>query len=122
MCFYEYKKVSLDVFKIYETSQVKLKTAGNIREIQFTAGTNNHCPIQNISKDKYIDKKTGEIKERKKSTNQYQTPKSVRKSINRLMNLISCNATEPSHCKWLTLTYADAMTDHTKVYENCNII
>lgn len=112
------KKVSPDVFKIYETSQVKLKTAGNIREIQFTAGTNNHCPIQNISKDKYMDKKTGGIKERKKSTNRYQTPKSVRKSINKLMDLIRCNATEPSHCKWLTLTYANAMTDHTKVYED----
>ena len=34
------------------------------------------------------------------------------------MDLIRCNATEPSHCKWLTLTYADAMTDHTKVYED----
>ena len=65
--FMSIKKVSPDVFKIYETSQVKLKTAGNIREIQFTAGTNNHCPIQNISKDKYMDKKTGGIKERKKS-------------------------------------------------------
>lgn len=97
---------------------VKLKTAGNTREVQFMAGNNNQCPIQNISKDKYLDKETGEIKERKKSANRYQTPKSVRKSINRLMDLIKCNATEPSHCKWLTLTYADAMTDHTKVYED----
>ena len=74
--FMRIKKVSSDVFKIYETSQVKLKTAGNIREVQFTAGTNNHCPIQNISKDKYIDKKTGEIKERKKIISRYQTSKS----------------------------------------------
>lgn len=66
--FMRIKKVSPDVFKIYETSQVKLKTAGNIREVQFTAGTNKHCPLQNISKDKYINKKTGEIKERKKYT------------------------------------------------------
>ena len=34
------------------------------------------------------------------------------------MDLIRCNATEKTHCKWLTLTYADAMTDHTKVYED----
>lgn len=25
-----------------------MKTAGNTREVQFTAGNNNHCPIQNI--------------------------------------------------------------------------
>lgn len=112
------KKVNSDAIKLYETSMVKLKIAGNTREVQFMAGNNNRCPIQNISKDKYLDKETGEIKERKKSANRYQTPKSVRKSINRLMDLIKCNATEPSHCKWLTLTYADAMTDHTKVYED----
>lgn len=107
-CFLRIKKVKSDTIKLYETSQVKFKVAGN----------NNFCPIQNISRDKYIDKATGEIKERKKSVSRYQTPKSVRKSINRLMDLIRCNATEPTHCKWLTLTYADAMTDHTKVYED----
>ena len=112
------KKVNSDAIKLYETSQVKFKVAGNTREVQFTTGNNTFCPIQNISKDKYLDKETGEIKERKKSVSRYQTPKSVRKSINRLMDLIRCNATEPTHCKWLTLTYADAMTDHTKVYED----
>ena len=60
------------------------------------AGNNNQCPIQNIFKEKYLDKEIGEIKERKKSVNRYQTPKSVRKSINKLMDLIKCNATEPS--------------------------
>ena len=112
------KKVNSDAIKLCETSQVKFKMAGNIREVQFMAGNNNRCPIQNISKDKYLDKETGEIKERKKSVNRYQTPKSVRKSINRLMDLIKCNATVPSHCKWITLTYRDAMTDHKKVYED----
>lgn len=111
------KKVSSDTIKLYENSQVKFRTAGNTREVQFTAGNNNHCPIQNISKNKYFDKQTGEIKGRKKSLSWYQTPKSVRKSINRLKDLIYCNATEPTLCNWITLTYADAMTDHTKVYE-----
>ena len=112
------KKVNSDAIKLYETSQVKLKIAGDTREVQFTAGNNTFCPIQNISKDKYLDKETGEIKERKKSVSRYQTPKSVRKSINKLMDLIRCNATKPTYCKWLTLTYADAVTDHTKVYED----
>ncbi|WP_147297499.1 hypothetical protein [Lachnotalea glycerini] len=95
-----------------------MKIAGNTREVQFSAGVNKRCPIQNISKDKYLDKETGEIKERKKSENRYQTPKSVRKSINNLMDLIRCNATNPSCCKWITLTYADVKTDHEKVYED----
>ena len=43
------KKVNSDAIKLYETSQVKLKIAGNIRKVQFTAGNNNQCPIQNTS-------------------------------------------------------------------------
>ncbi|MBR4085730.1 MAG: hypothetical protein IKK33_15755, partial [Lachnospiraceae bacterium] len=49
------KKVSKDSVKLCETTQVKLKTAGNTQVVQFTAG------------------------------NRYQSPKSVRKSLNRLM-------------------------------------
>ena len=112
------RKVNSESIKLHENTEVKFKTAGNTREVQFTAGVNKKCPIQNISKDKYIDKETGEIKERKKSENRYQSPKSVRKSINKLMDLIRCNATDPSNCKWLTLAYADVMTDHTNVYED----
>lgn len=74
------KKVNPDTIKLSETSQVKLKI-GNTREVQFTSGNNNSCPIQNIFKDKYLDKETGEIKERKKSVNRYKIPKSVRKAL-----------------------------------------
>ncbi|MDD6812548.1 MAG: hypothetical protein PUD93_11960 [Lachnospiraceae bacterium] len=31
--------------------------------------------------------------------------------INDAMDLIRCNATHPAYCKWITLTYADTMTD-----------
>ncbi len=50
------KKVDSKSIKLYETNQVKLKTAGNIREVQFTSGNNEWCPMQNISKDRYIKK------------------------------------------------------------------
>ncbi len=112
------KKVDSKSIILQEETEVKLKTAGNTREVQFSAGVNRRCPIQNISKDKYLDREAGEIKERKKTENRYQSPKSVRKSINKLMDLIRCNATETSYCKWLTLTYADVVTDHEKVYKD----
>ena len=93
------RKVDSDAIKLYESSQVKFKTTGNIREVQFSAGVNKSCAIQNISKDTYLDKATGEIKARKHNTNRFQSPKSVRKSINRLTDLIRCNATHPAYCK-----------------------
>ena len=45
------KKGDLDAIKLYESSQVKFKTAGTMREVQFSAGVNKSCAIQNISKD-----------------------------------------------------------------------
>ena len=44
---------------------------------------NKSCPVRNLSKDEYLDKKTGEVKPKKKSENRYQSPKSERKSFNK---------------------------------------
>ena len=97
------RKVNSDGVKIHDSVQVKLKTAGTTQVIQFTAGNNKSCPVRNLSKDEYLDKKTGEIKEKNKSENRQQVPKSVRKSINKLMDLIRCNATDPAKCSQPTL-------------------
>lgn len=76
------------------------------------AGNSKNCPIQNISKDTYLDKATAEVRDRVRTESQYQTLKSARKSIHRLMDLIRYNVTEASHSKWITVTYGEVMTDH----------
>ena len=93
------RKVGDDDVKLYDLAKVKLKTAGNTQVVQFTSGNNKSCPVKNISKDEYLDKKTGEVKAKKKSESRYKSSKSVRKSINRLMDLIRCNATDHARCK-----------------------
>lgn len=105
-----------DDVKVCDSAHVKLKTAGNTQVVQFTAGNNKLCPVRNLSKDTYLDTKTGEVKQKKKSDNRYQSPKSVRKSINRLMDLIRCNATDPAKCKWITVTYEEVMTDGKQAF------
>ena len=106
---------SVDV-KLYDLTKVKLKTAGNTSVVQFTAGNNKTCTVRNLSKDTYIDVKTGEVKQKKKSESRYQSPKSVRKSINRFTDLIRCNATDSAKCKCLTVTYKDLMTDGKQAF------
>ena len=69
------RKVNSDGVKIHDSVQVKLKTAGTTQVVQFTAGNNKSCPVRNLSKDKYLDKKTGEVKSKKKSESRYQSPK-----------------------------------------------
>ena len=61
-------------------------------------------------------KRTGEVKEKNKSENRHQVPKSVQKSINRLMALIWCNVTDPTKCKWITFTYKDVMNDGKQAF------
>lgn len=77
------RKINSNDIKIHDSVQVKLKTAGNTSVVQFTAGNNKTCSVVNLSKDTYLDKKTGEVKIKKKSESRYQSPKSVCKSINR---------------------------------------
>ena len=110
------KKIDSDTVKLCETTKVKLKIAGNTRVVQFKAGNNKTCTVRNLSKDTYLDTRTGEVKQKKKSESRYQSPKSVRKSINRLMDLIRCNATDPAKCKWITVTYENVMTDGKQAF------
>ena len=110
------RKVNSNDIKIHDSTKVKLKTAGNTSVVQFTAGNNRTCTVRNLSKDTYLDTRTGEVKQKKKSESRYQSSKSVRKSINRLMDLIRCNATDPAKCKWLTVTYQDVMTDGKQAF------
>lgn len=57
------KKVDSKSIILHEETEVECKTVGDMREVQFFVGVNKKCPIQNISKDKYLDRETGEIKE-----------------------------------------------------------
>ena len=47
--------INLDTIKLHENSQGNLKAAKN----------NNRCPIQNVFKDRYMDKETSKMKEKK---------------------------------------------------------
>ena len=103
---------------ITQNDEVSLKLAGNTAQVTFTAGRNRKCPIKNLSKDEFVDLSTGEVKKRQHSNNRFQSQKSVRKSINSLMDLIQCNATNPANCKWITLTYREEMTDCKRVFKD----
>ena len=101
------QSINPNQFYIAQNAEVSLKLAGNTAQVTFTAGKNKKCPIKNLSKDEFVNLSTGEVKKRRHSENSFQSPKSVRKSINSLMDLIRCNATNPSNCKWITLTYRE---------------
>ena len=112
------RSINSNQVNIAQNAEVSLKFAGNTAQVTFTAGKNRKCPIKNLSKDEFVDLSTGEVKKRQHSTNRFQSPKSVRKSINSLMDLIRCNATNSNNCKWITLTYQEEMTDCKRVFKD----
>ena len=112
------KSINPNQLYIAQNAEVSLKLAGNTAQVTFTAGKNKKCPIKNLSKDEFVDLSTGEVKKRRHSENRFQSPKSVRKSINSLMDLIRCNAYNHADCKWITLTYREEMTDCKRVFKD----
>ena len=99
-------------------SEVKMTTMGNIIEILYQDKKNSKISIKKISNDQYIYLPTGEVKEFKKIENRLQAINEVRQSMRRLREYINTNAVDPSHCKWVTLTYADNMMDTKKLYKD----
>lgn len=78
------------------------------------------CNITNLSKTEYVINSTGEVRERKQSnTLRIDNIKTLRKSFERLQQTIDLNADRYKSYLWITLTYAENMTDTKKLYADC---
>lgn len=99
---------------------VKTTVCGNIIEIMETEHKSNGCTIKRLGGDFYclsseFDEATGQItgdvKKMARSVNRGQNIKGMRSSMKSLRDLINCNVLDPRFCRWVTLTYAENMTD-----------
>ena len=98
--------------------EVRVKEMGNIVEVMHSEKTNHKIYIKKISDSEYIDLRTGEVKQCEKIDNRAGNLNSVRQSLGRLRDLLNTNITDPSHCRWITLTYEENMTDPKRLYED----
>ena len=78
----------------------------------------NNC--RKLDKDHYRDA-NGIVHEYKHTENRQQSIKSVRRSLNKLCDIINANTTDLSRCRWVTLTYADNMTDLAQLAKDWGI-
>lgn len=98
--------------------RIKVTKMGNIIQLQAMEKCNRHCYIQRLDKDTYLDKRTGEIKEICHITRREQDPRSLARSMRELREIINTNVTDTSHVRWVTLTYAENMTDAKRLYDD----
>lgn len=109
------KKNSVD-FSILNCSIVKLKEMGHVFEIMYQDKSNNQISIKKLNENEYIDLRTGEILTCNHINNRSESLFQVGQSLKRLRDYINTNVQEPKKCRWITLTYAENMTDTERLY------
>lgn len=109
---------TIDDIQVQGYQLVRFKEMGNISEIMYSDNYGSECTTIKLTKDTYLDKRTGEIKEFKHLENRACDLKSISKSLGRLRDYLNTNITDVSKCRWVTLTYAENMTDTKRLYED----
>lgn len=99
---------------------VKVTTMKHIVEVQYMEKVNKKAHIRKIDADRYIDLETGEIKDFDRTDNRSEGQNSLRKTFNRLRELINTNFDGSTNELFITLTYrGDLQTNDTgRIYED----
>ena len=114
------RKVKLNNNDINEfnAKYIKVAECGNITEFIKMSKAPAPFPITKISADQFVINETGEIKEYQKHDYKSQNYESVRKTLARLRRIINANCTDETKIKFVTLTYAENMTDTERLYND----
>ena len=95
---------------------VKVSEQGNVIYLQEMAKMNLTSPIKVLDKDNYIYLPTGEVKEFDHKENRADDGYvSLRRTFRNLRALLNTNCSIPENCRFVTLTYAENMTDPKKL-------
>lgn len=117
--------------KLDSKAPVKMDVAGNIVQLTEYEKAPQAPPIVKLTKDLYMytadvrDAETGEIvhhcgdvEEYKHIGSRAEDKRGVSRSLAKLRSLINANVSSPDKMRWVTLTYAENMTDSERLYED----
>lgn len=99
----------------------KVTECGNVTEIMEMERKNRGCATRKLNANEYLVIDTGEVKEYTKTDNRAENSSAksrFAKSMKELRNLINCNCIDTRKCRWMTLTYAENMTDTKRLYDD----
>lgn len=93
--------------------------AGNIVKVTSLTHYNLEQTIQLLEGgDEYVVLSTGEVKEVQHTENRAENTDSIKKTFQRLAMLINANTTNPTHCRFITLTYEENMKNTKILYHD----
>lgn len=96
----------------------KVTEMGPVTRIQTYTWKSVGLPVKKIDKDHYIDLRTKEVKAYNKTESRIENVKGVQATLSHIRDLVNCNVAEPANCRWVTLTYAENMTDTERLYND----
>lgn len=111
--------IHINDFNGSKHGKCKVTECGHITEIMEMERKNNGCATRKLSADFYEILATGEVREYNKTTDRAENSSARSRfaaSMKSLRDLINCNCTEPTNCRWMTFTYAENMTDTKRLY------
>lgn len=114
----DYSVKRVDFKELENPARVKKIAAGNVVEFVSMKRAPTEIPVKKLSSTEYLDLRTGEIIEYDKSTDKSDCFQSVRKTLKHIRQLINANCTDESRLLWVTLTYAENMTDTDQLYSD----
>lgn len=114
----DYSVKRVDFKELENPARVKKIAAGNVVEFVSMKRAPTEIPVKKLSSTEYLDLRTGEIIEYDKSTDKSDCFQSVRKTLKYIRQLINANCTDESRLLWVTLTYAENMTDTDQLYSD----
>lgn len=110
-------KVTKSVHSENESWVCKIRYCGKVTNV-FMSQREQVSGSLKLDKDRYVIKSTGEIKNYEHTEKRIESYDSVKRSINRLRDIINVNVTDERKIRWVTLTYKDNMTDIKKLYDD----
>jgi hypothetical protein len=110
--------VEKERYPISPDSIVTVTEMNHLTEIQYMEKMNTRANIKKLNSDEYVHLDTGEIKKFQKTENRSQSYNSLRQTFKKIRYLINNNFTGEKNELFLTLTYAENMTDPKKLYDD----
>lgn len=99
-------------------SEVTVKKMGNVVDITYLQRKNTDISILKVDNDRYINLETGELKEFQHFISRADDLRFFSQSLRHLREIINTNVTNSNNALWVTLTYAENMTDTKRLYDD----
>lgn len=103
---------------IKPSDSVTVTQMNHVVEVQYMEKMNRTNHIQKLDKDRYVDKRTGEIKFYEHIDNREGSLNSLRQTFKKMRYLINNNFIGNGNELHITLTYAENMTDTKRLYSD----